>query len=352
MHTETSVLYLARVRACLRGTRIVGALLFVVASGATQSPAALAETLFQDAKKLMDEQKYAAACPKLAESQRLDPGTGTLILLAACHEREGKLAAAWSEYVEAQAQATQAGRKDRIKAAEDGVKRISPRLSRLSVSVRADAKVPGLVVKVDGATLAEASWGSATPTDPGEHVVEATAPGRVPNTKKVILGATAETKTIEIGPLELAPVPVPAQPSSPASATPAPRSAEPALSVTPPPAAPSPSQGTSRTPAYMVGGLGAASLVVGAYFGLKARSDTKSANSLCPEKTCTNEEGLAKSDSAGSAAKMSNVFVGLGLVGVGVGAYLWVRSGTSGVGLRVGPTVGAGRTGLAAEGAF
>lgn len=335
-----------------RAARVVGAVLFAASSGATQSPAALAETLFQDAKKLMDEQKYAAACPKLAESQRLDPGTGTLILLAACHEREGKLAAAWSEYVEALAQASQAGRRDRIKAAEDGVKRVSPRLSRLAVTVRSDAKVPGLVVKVDGVTLAEASWGSSTPSDPGEHVVEATAPGHIGVTKKVTFGVTSETRTVEIGPLDVAPVPVPTQPSTPASAVPAPASAEPASSAVPPHAVPPPPVHPVQTPAYLVGGIGVASLVVGAYFGLSARSDTRSANLLCPEKTCANDEALARNDSAGKAAKVSNVFVGLGLVGVGVGAYLWVHSGTSNSGIRLGPTVASGRAGLSAEGAF
>src|SRR5262245_49529895 len=72
--------------------------------------AAHAEELFRDGKRLMTEGKYAEACPKLAESHRLDPAGGTLLTLGLCHEAEGRTATAWAELKEAAAIGKQTGR--------------------------------------------------------------------------------------------------------------------------------------------------------------------------------------------------------------------------------------------------
>src|SRR5687767_9143297 len=62
----------------------------VVASAAPASAqthdAAAATQLFQEGRDLLKQGKHAAACAKLAESQRLDARVGTLLNLADCEE--------------------------------------------------------------------------------------------------------------------------------------------------------------------------------------------------------------------------------------------------------------------------
>lgn len=71
---------------------------FALADG--RDPAA-ADALFRDARALMKKRDFVAACPKLAESQRLDPAAGTLINLGECREKVGQLADALQAYRDA-----------------------------------------------------------------------------------------------------------------------------------------------------------------------------------------------------------------------------------------------------------
>src|SRR5262245_52574072 len=156
--------------------------LFVLAASpriqAQATDRALAEELFRQGHSLVEAQRYAEACPKFAQSQRLDPGTGTLLNLAACHQAQGKLASAWTEYSTVITLSQRDNRPDRVAFAEERLKEIEPKLSRLTIELSAAADTPGLAIKLDGAVVGRPALGVAVPVDPGTHNVEASATGK------------------------------------------------------------------------------------------------------------------------------------------------------------------------------
>jgi hypothetical protein len=179
--------------------------------------AAVAEGLYRQARDLMAEGRVDEACPKFAESQRLDPATGTLLNLAACHEKQGKVATAWIEYSDALFAARRDGREDRVEYARQRAAELEPKLSRLTLQIEASAEQVELTLELDGATLGRAVVGAPMPVDPGSHVVRASAPGKKPWQQTVEIGAVADQKTLTIPRLEDAP-PEPMLAAAPAAA--------------------------------------------------------------------------------------------------------------------------------------
>jgi hypothetical protein len=171
----------------------------------TETRAAVAEALYRQARDLMAAGKYDQACPKFAESQRLDPATGTLLNLAACHEKQGRLATAWLEYSDAQMAARRDARDDRVDYARTRAQELEPKLSRLTLSLASGADDAALSIELDGASVGRAVLGAPTPVDPGLHTVRVSAPGKKPWSASVQIGATADQQSLVIPALKTAP---------------------------------------------------------------------------------------------------------------------------------------------------
>ena len=138
-----------------------------------------AERLFEEGRALMLDQRFEEACPKIAESQRIEPRVGTLLNLAVCHEQTGKVATAWVQYQQVLTSARAEGQTERERLATERIAAIEGRVPWLTLGVSTgEEPVHGLSVRLDGAPLEPMAWNREMPVDPGEHRVVATAPER------------------------------------------------------------------------------------------------------------------------------------------------------------------------------
>jgi hypothetical protein len=271
----------------------------------------LADTLYQRARELMAAGRYAEACEDFAESNRLDQATGgTLLNLAVCHERLGRVATACAEFEQARALARYYKRPDREELASQHVALLRPRVSTLSITVRDGAD--GEKVLLDGVLLAKIAW-TNLPIDPGDHAVSASAPGKVPWSTTVRIAADRESRTLEVPPLADTPSPVTAPPL--------------ALSPVPSPAPPAAEShgSTPRIVGFAIGAVGLAAIGVGAAFGVSAIEENSSSEQACPGNRCT-KAGAADSQYALTNANVANVCIISGIVAVGVGTVLVLTS--------------------------
>jgi hypothetical protein len=268
-----------------------------------------AQALYDEARKLVDAGNFEAACPKFKASYELDPGGGTLLNLADCYEKQGKLALAWSTFKEALVAAQRDGRTERIDFANQHLGKLEGRLAHLSVNVAANARAAGTIIYVDGAALAEQAWGVAMPVDPGKHVVRAEAPGKEPFEASVDSAAGAEGQQVE----------VPALADAAGGGKGAGGEVSGGGSVA------SGKSGSSNTLGWVLEGTGVVGLGVGGFFGLRALSRWSDRKDGCVG-GCTPAAKTA-GDEAGTAATISTVGFGVGLAAIGVGTYLLLSNG-------------------------
>lgn len=272
---------------------------------------AAAEQLFLEGRKDVERGAVDEGCSKLARSQSLDPSAGTLLNLADCYERQGKIATAWSSFREAARAASDRKRADWEELAEARARALEPRLSKIVVVVSADAP-RDLRVIVDDVELPREAFGAAVPREVGSHRIEATASGYLSWKSEVALGERAIVR-----------VQVPAL-------TPAPSTPRSDLSSND--AAPNDRGAQWMKPAGVVSlAVGGASMLTGGVFALLSKGALDDARASCPTYPRFDATQCAAStrednDAARRNAAISSATLIGGAVLVGAGVVLLLNA--------------------------
>lgn len=256
----------------------------------------------------MADGSYELACARFRDSDRLDPAVGTRFNLADCEEKRGRVATAWSLFRGVYAEL--AADDDRRPIAEQRAKLLEPRLPFVTL-LRATSAAADMRLRVDGTELGEGSFGVALPMDPGPHELVVMTAAR-PEQKRSFVLAEGERRELTIG----AEMPRPAPP--PIASAPL-REEEPQDVAAEPPR----DGHRQRTWGYVVGGVGAAGVVLGGVAAAITLSKKHTADENCDDlKHVCNRVGRDANESGRLFGALSSVGFGVGAVGLVAGAYL------------------------------
>lgn len=264
---------------------------------------ARADLLFREGLELMHADRCSEAIDRFERSERLDSSAATLMNLAICHEHLNRPATAWRVFVRAVDAATAEGDTDLRTQAAEALSKLGPVLTRLRIITA--QHVDRQVIKVNGERVSD--YRDPIPVDPGEQVIEVSAPGRKAWRVKVFAKGVG-TISVEVPALT------------------------PDLELQP--------RGTDLRPvAIAVGGLGVVGVSIGAIYAVRAASANDSANEhgTCTERYC---DAIAHEwrETAWDRARVATWATSLGLIGVATGTLLWVVSPSGKAESRVGVT--------------
>lgn len=328
------------------------ALLSPQSAGAQVAPdVRLATELFAAARRLVERGDFATACPKFAESARLDEKVGTYLNLADCEEHIAQLTNARAHWQKAQNLAARTG-DARVSVARERVGRLDAVVPRITIKLGSPPP-PGLSVHIDETELRAAALDEALPVDPGRHIVRVTAPGKIAWTAEVQAHAEAPSTVVTV------PALVDADEVAPPKQTP---TAHEALTPRTLPEhdarAPSSRPSTFWTVPHTVGmataGLGVAGVVVGTVYGIKTQSklDDSNASGHCNGRTCDAVGRAARNESLDAASISTGAFVVGGAALVAGAVFFFVVPPSRPSSLSVGAIATPTTTGLDVYGSF
>ena len=295
---------------------------------------ARAQELFQQGLAAVDAGDCARAVPLFRRSQEMFSARGTLLNLADCEIKLGKVASAWKHLKELIAQLAPGD--PRLAVAQEKMTALEPRVPRLVIEAPSGAAMAPTVILIDGDPLPAGSIGAELPVDPGDHVLAVTWPGSKIEETRVSLAEGAR-QVVRLAPSASQPRVAPvAKPTAP-----------------PLPAADSQSPPSYRRPlGFVVGGIGIAAIGVGAVTGILAIGTKSDLETECPDPLACTPAGRDLASKGAALTTTSTVAFAMGLVGLGGGLVLVLTSPDSPKSTALAPAVLPGGGGAILRGHF
>ena len=155
-----------------------GVAIALLVFAAAPAAADKADKLFNKAKRLHAEKKYAEACPTYEEVDRTDPGIGAKLNVAKCFEDWGRLATAYRWYTDAEQMAVSA-KDDRVAKIKELIAELDTNVPRMTIKVP-DGADPDVLdtLTLDGKPVPEDWLNTEQRVDPGPHVLEFVVDGQ------------------------------------------------------------------------------------------------------------------------------------------------------------------------------
>jgi hypothetical protein len=304
--------------------------LYAEEDSATETAAA--RTLAVDGLKLAQAGKCDEAVSKLDHAEKLHHSAIVLSRLGECNVSLGKLVEGTEELRKVLREPLPANPSPALSKAYEhaqiALDSAKPRIAALTVSLGKSAP-PDLHLLVDGQAVPANLVDTELPADPGDHTVEASAPGYLKATAHVSL-SSADKKTVSLK-LESDPN-APVAPPHPSDAL-APSVASRTVNESAPApvassSAPTTHSSPSHAAAYVAWSMGIVGVGAGSVFGLIALKDRHDIVARCGSNTCTADSNQSL-DSAKRSGNISTVAFGVGGVGLLLGTVLYFTVGGS-----------------------
>ena len=308
-----------RIRHTLSSVSATIGCVLLVATAAAQEDKMKAEALFREGREALAKGDYTSACELLSRSNDIDPALGTQLNLGECESLRGRVATAYFLF-------------RTVEQALDPKDMRAP-IAR-SKREAAELRVPKLVIKLPdnapsdsrvymgGRIFTPEELREPLIVDPGIVEITVTASGHNNNTMRVLLEEAKITSVV------IAPLPAPivtTAPTHPQSVSYSP----PALQ---PPNVYVPATRRERSPTSKAGaaflGVGIGSSLLGGVAGILTLAAKSTNQAHCESATHSCDSVGRDAASRGEVLSVLTMTgLGIGAVGIGLGAYLLVRGG-------------------------